>query len=427
MKKKISVYIAADWPRLLLALLVGAALYMGVVDLGSALAGGMLLQTTPGPEEFKRIIEAHEKAIRDALAKMGDVAELKARILELEQKGALRPGALGVGSNQSDALRQALEKSEQVSQLQSMAKRRFKGDTVIELPAAALETKTAILGPVTAGAAALQIPDRASGFIPAATRRLTVRALLQSLPTEAGATQFTRENVFTNNAAVQGAGSSPQELEGQIKAESGITFTLVTAPVVTIAHWLPASEQVLSDVPGLAQFIDTRLVYGLALEEEDFLLNGSAGIADGLLDAAAAFNRSATADTRADQLRRAITQLLLADHVCNGIVVNPVDDEALDLEKDSQGRYLAVKVNGRAWQVPIVSTNAIGAGSWLAGDFTGALVRDRQEATVQVSNSHEDYFKRNLVAIRAEKRLALEIHRPSAFVTGAFHQAGQPG
>jgi len=39
---------------------------------------------------------------------------------------------------------------------------------------------------------------------------------------------------------------------------------------------------------------------------------------------------------------------------------------------------------------------------------------------VEASNSHQDFFIKNLVAIRAERRLALAVLRPSCFgrVTG---------
>ena len=36
---------------------------------------------------------------------------------------------------------------------------------------------------------------------------------------------------------------------------------------------------------------------------------------------------------------------------------------------------------------------------------------------VEASNSHSDYFQRNLTAIRAETRLALAVYRPEAFAT----------
>jgi hypothetical protein len=34
---------------------------------------------------------------------------------------------------------------------------------------------------------------------------------------------------------------------------------------------------------------------------------------------------------------------------------------------------------------------------------------------VSASNSHSDFFKKNLTAIRAEERVALTVYRPEAF------------
>ena len=42
------------------------------------------------------------------------------------------------------------------------------------------------------------------------------------------------------------------------------------------------------------------------------------------------------------------------------------------------------------------------------------------EMQVEVSTEHQDFFTKNLVAVRAEKRLALVVKRPNSFVTGSF-------
>ena len=42
-----------------------------------------------------------------------------------------------------------------------------------------------------------------------------------------------------------------------------------------------------------------------------------------------------------------------------------------------------------------------------SGSPVAAEIRDRMEMTVEISTEHSDYFTRNLVAIRAEKRLAV--------------------
>jgi HK97 family phage major capsid protein len=45
-----------------------------------------------------------------------------------------------------------------------------------------------------------------------------------------------------------------------------------------------------------------------------------------------------------------------------------------------------------------------------------AVLWDREQAAVQVSDSHADFFVRNLVAILAEMRAAFGVIRPKAFV-----------
>jgi HK97 family phage major capsid protein len=52
----------------------------------------------------------------------------------------------------------------------------------------------------------------------------------------------------------------------------------------------------------------------------------------------------------------------------------------------------------------------------LVGAFReGAQVWRKGGLTVESSNSHQDYFRKNLVALRAEERIALTVYRPSAF------------
>ena len=63
-------------------------------------------------------------------------------------------------------------------------------------------------------------------------------------------------------------------------------------------------------------------------------------------------------------------------------------------------------------------TPAIAAGTALIGAFgSQAQVFERGGTRVEASNSHQDFFIKNLVAIRAERRLGLAVYRPSAFIT----------
>ena len=111
------------------------------------------------------------------------------------------------------------------------------------------------------------------------------------------------------------------------------------------------------------------------------------------------------------------------------MVVNPVDWAELRLVKDTTENYVAGSPFSNGPAQPgellfgrrVVVTQAIEAGLALVGAFgTGAQLYRRGGLTVEASNSHEDFFRRDLVAIRAETRLALAVHRPAAFATADF-------
>lgn len=266
--------------------------------------------------------------------------------------------------------------------------------------------------------------QRIAGIQAEPQRRLRVRDLLPVGRTSSNLIEYTKEDVFTNNAGPQND-VSPGGTEGAKKNKSNITFTLATAAVVTLAHYIKASKQVLADAPQLQSYIDSRLMYGLLLEEEDELLNGdgTAGQLNGLWNQATNYNRSAdTNETFIDKLRKAITQVQLSEYEASGIVLHPLDWEAIELQKDSQQRYIWAnpKVMGgpQLWGLPVVPTQSMPAGRFIVGAFDlGAQIWDREDASVQVGFENDD-FTRNLVTILAEERLAFTVYRALAFVKG---------
>jgi HK97 family phage major capsid protein len=62
-------------------------------------------------------------------------------------------------------------------------------------------------------------------------------------------------------------------------------------------------------------------------------------------------------------------------------------------------------------------TPAIAAGTVLVGAFNSAAQLFRKGGVqVDSTNSNEDDFKYNRVALRAEERILLAVYRPTAFV-----------
>ena len=219
--------------------------------------------------------------------------------------------------------------------------------------------------------------------------------------------------------------------ETTTKPQARLEFELKTANVRTIATFLPASRQVISDTQQLRSYIDNRLLFGVKLAEEEQLLygDGTGENLQGIIthpDVQTFLWSSGTiGDTQLDAIRRAMTLARLSEYPVTGIVLNPVDWEDIELLKGSDDHYLWIMVTEggaqRLWRTPVIETTAIRAGDFLLGAFgLGAQIWDREQSSVRVSESHEDFFTRNLVAILAEERIALTIYRPEAFVFGKF-------
>ena len=269
--------------------------------------------------------------------------------------------------------------------------------------------------------------DRQAGLITIPNRRMTIRDLLTPGRTSQNAIQYTREVGFSNAAATVS--------EGAIKPESDIDYELKTVSVTTIAHFIVASNQIIDDAPQLESQIDGRLRYGLAFAEEIQLLHGAGLGTDisGICTNAVPFSRTFTPDapTRIDDIRLAVLQTELSYLPASGMVLHPTDWARIETAKDTLNRYLITSstdgqgnATSRLWGLPVVSTQAMISGRFLVGAFQlGAQIFDRQDAAVELSTEDSDNFRRNLVTIRAEERLALAIYRNYAFVYGTFTTA----
>ncbi|MGH9503828.1 MAG: phage major capsid protein [Terriglobales bacterium] len=275
---------------------------------------------------------------------------------------------------------------------------------------------------------------RVPGIIGPGQQRLTVRNLLPNLRTNSNLVQFARESSKTDAAASQ-TGGSPNAGENVAKAESALGFELDNAAVQTIATWLPVSRQILSDASGLQDYINSRLRYFVALEEERQLLSGSGSGNDlsGLITEADTYDTDATDvanDTFIDVIAHAIDQVSLSNFEADAIVMNPSDFWTLSLIKQSgsgisSGQYIYANphsaVTPSLWGLPVVATRSMARSQFLVGAFRmAAAIHDREDATVEVSREHADFFIKNMAAVLVEERLTLTVYRPDALVYGGF-------
>ena len=273
----------------------------------------------------------------------------------------------------------------------------------------------------TGSAGGLIRPDRQTDIVGLQRPQLRVRDLLTPGRTEGNSIEFAKQVTRTNNAA--------PVAEGAEKPESVYEWVTDDAPVRTIAHWVPVSRQAMDDIPQLESLIDGELRWGLDDAEDAELLlgDGTGQHLEGLYTQATAYSAPIViaGATRIDQLRLAILQVELADYAPDGIVIHPSAWAGIELTKDAAGGYIFANPQGIAgpvlWGRPVVPTKRIGTGNFLTGAFKLAgQIFDRMDTEVRISDQDRDNFIKNMLTVRAEKRLALVVRRPGALVKGAL-------
>src|SRR5262245_22281978 len=215
---------------------------------------------------------------------------------------------------------------------------------------------------------------------------------------------------------------------GALKPESSLTYEDKTSPCVTIAHWAQFSRQLADDLPALESQIESRLLFGLALAEDEQILNGTGtnGQLEGLLKLAVP-TTGVTAPVAPAALLAAVAKALAeigaAGYQPTGVVLNPADFVTAGATPSASGVYpYSPGQTGPLllWGVPVALSSRMAVGQFLAGAFNpGCQLFDREDASVQLSNQDRDNFVKNLITALAEERFALAIYQP-----GAFRKAG---
>lgn len=299
----------------------------------------------------------------------------------------------------------------------------FDGKQVSDLFERKTTITSAAVGSETSG---ILRHDRDAGIVLDARPVLKVRNVLASRPTSMQLIDFVKINSAMTVA-------SPQA-EAGTKQEKAVTFTTASVAVKTIAAWIPATRQILEDFTELEGFLRSELPYRVDQCEEQELLAGSnlGAHLNGLITQATSFDTSllsASAGwTRFDIIGRVRQQIAAANELAPSfIVLHPTDWWSLRLTKDSYGRYILGDPQQNVgvpniFGLTVVETTSITSGTFLIGSGNAAAseIRDRMGMQVEISTEHGEYFTSNMVAIRAEKRLALVVKRPASYITGSF-------
>jgi HK97 family phage major capsid protein len=253
-------------------------------------------------------------------------------------------------------------------------------------------------------------------------RPLTIRDIITNGTTNSDLVEYVRITGYTNNAAPVAEATATSGSSGS-KPESAMTTVVVSEAVKTIAHWIPATRRALSDAGQLRTIIESFLRYGLEEELEDQILTGD-GTGEnftGILNTSGTTAQAFATDLLTT-LRQARTKVRVTGRATpTAYVMHPNDWEDIDLLQDNEARYYfggpSVLGMPRLWGLPVVESEGMTEGTSVCADWRRAVLLDREQTQILVSDSHSDFFVRNLIAILAELRAAFFVIRPSAFVS----------
>ena len=354
--------------------------------------------------QYHAELEKHGKVGTELTGQIDKLAEsvkqLFAEVTDIAQKQSaplIVPGALSAG--------QEFVKSDLFSQLKSGQRDKVR-----------MEVKNTVVADGTT-----VLPAQRQGVIPGSFGPLTIRQLIPTIGVASNAVNSLRELAWTNDAA--------ETAQGAAKPESDITFEQYNVVIETVAHWIKVSNQLLSDAPAVAAYIDTRLRDGLAQRVDRQLLlgNGTSPQISGLTDSGnfVAFTPTAGANL-VESINKAKYNRWAVGEVVDTVIVNPADWAAMEILREGAGTgaYLygapGTVAGQNAFGLQVVMSPFMTPGQFLVGNLRGsATIYQRQGAVVEMGYINDDVTK-NLVTIRAEERLGLAVDRPMGIMFGAI-------
>lgn len=273
-------------------------------------------------------------------------------------------------------------------------------------------------GSDTSAGAMLQ-PFRLPGVTPTERDEIGILDLITRIPIDTDSFEFVRVTGETNNAAPVAEATSTTT---GAKPESAVALDVIKGIVETIPHWIPITRKAASDARQIMAYIDDFLRWGLQDALANQVLNGD-GVSPNLVG---------MANTAGTQAQAWSTDLLTTTRKARTLVrtigkatptaylMNPTDWEAIDLLKDGEQRYyfggpmrLGTPV---LWGLPVVEEERQAAGTAWTGDFREVLLFDREQTNVYMTDSHSDFFIRNILVLLAELRAGVGVRRPKTLV-----------
>lgn len=347
-----------------------------------------------------------KSALSKAIAAIGDIEGIKARLDEAEQKlvQSVNRGTQDLKSLGDFAI-------------ESQGFKDFMSSRVTN---GKVEVKNTLLSANAQGVSDTTLTQAQRGdLVGGQFRILKLEDLLPSGTIESSSFEFPRENVFVNGAEMRA--------DGAPAGEATLGFELVQRNVQEISHFMPISKNAARHSSILKAYVEKRLVYGVNFKAEQAIFSGS-GV--GLEVYGMTSDGSCTpfvptaGESILDAVSRALVQVQLADFSADGIVMHPATWGSLSRLKTSTGEYLLQsplqgQITPTLYGVPVVVTAACPVGKVLVGNMAMAyMVLNNANVTIEIANQHADCFIKGVDVILATRRLVVAGMRPASVVYG---------
>lgn len=206
--------------------------------------------------------------------------------------------------------------------------------------------------------------------------------------------------------------------EGAVKPLSELGTQMAEAKEWTCADGFKVTNQELHDDGIISTLINQTLMRNLNEYLETTILNGDSNTdvaQKGILNTTG--TQQVAFDTDIFTTARHAKRVLSAIGTnIQAIVLNPEDNEAIDLMQDKQGRYFGQGPFSMGpnmlWGIPRIESQALPKGTAVMGDFSTVQLLNYVPLTIEAFNQNEDDARHNLTYVRAEERNMLFIREP---------------
>lgn len=277
-------------------------------------------------------------------------------------------------------------------------------------------------------------PQRLPGIMAPDVPELRMRDAFPNGRTGTNLVEYVLEGDLVNGAAevAEASALTGTGVTAGQKPESGLDFSLEQSPVRTIATLLYIPRSALDDADQMQGYIDQLLRRFVAEREDTQLLigNGTNPNLMGINNVSGKQNLNgaywATAGKTAlnpvDRIRHAKTRIRLGGRgLASFVVVHPERLEEIETMKKTGGsnEYLLPgggPFGGAAvptlWKLPVIEHESQPVDVATVADGRAAMVFDRMDAQIFITDSNRDLFERNIITILCESRLAFPIFFP---------------